>query len=237
MGSDSSRLNDGYCGYLLKYGISLCKYPFMSTSAIFADIHRNRIWNRLGSVSGDGSVSETVSVLLEHLPLLVKSYGIRSMLDIPCGDFTWISRLSGCGDIDYTGADIVPAIIEENREKSVVATGGFADIRFLQLDICSDLLPEADLIFCRDCLVHLSNRRIFRALDNIKRSAAEYLLMTTFPERSKNFNMLTGAWRPLNFEKPPFSLSPPLELINERYVLRGGRFADKSMALWRISDL
>jgi SAM-dependent methyltransferase len=201
----------------------------MSNSAIFADIYHKKIWDHHGSVSGDGSTPELTKILSRELSTLLKKYNITSILDIPCGDFSWMKDVD-TENIRYIGADIVPDIIKENA-------ANYADRKsceFRTMDICSDSLPEVDLIFCRDCLVHLSNKHIFKALDNIRNSGAKYLMMTTFPDHNRNFNMLTGAWRSINFEKPPFNLHQPIEMINEGFSLRGGRFSDKSMGLWKL---
>jgi len=223
------KLKEGFnfSKYLLKYGINLIRYPFMSNPAIFADIYKKKIWHNYGSVSGDGSTLEMTNVLIQKLPLLLEKYNIKSILDIPCGDFSWMSRLS-MNEINYIGADIVLELIEKN-------SANFANrenCEFRNIDICSDPLPEVDMIFCRDCLVHLSNKNIFRALQNIKKSNIKYLMMTTFPNHNRNFNMLTGAWRPINFEKKPFMLTHPIEILNEEFSLRNGRFTDKSMGMW-----
>ncbi len=232
-----SKLNNGinFSKYLFKYGVNLVRYPFMSDSAIFADIYKKKIWHNYGSVSGDGSTMEMTQVLIDKLSALLAKYQIKSVLDIPCGEFSWMSKVTMDG-INYIGADIVPELIEENSAMLATPLANFADREsstFEVLDLCSDSLPKVDLIFCRDCLVHLSNKNIFRALENIKKSGAKYLMMTTFPECKKNFNMLTGAWRPINFENSPFNLSPPIEILNEEFSLRGGRFPDKSMGLWK----
>ena len=224
------RQSIGFSKYLLKYGINLCRYPFMSNDAIFADIYRKKIWNHCGSVSGDGSTAETTEVLRRDLSKLIKKYKIGSILDIPCGDFSWMNSLNLAG-IKYIGADIVEEIIEDNRKKSA------DDLEFIKLDICSDPLPKCDLIICRDCLVHLSNKNIVAAVENLKKSGAKYLMLTTFPDRKRNYNMITGAWRAINFCKPPFNFPEPLEVINEGFSLRAGRFPDKSMGLWEIEEI
>ena len=226
-----SKLSNGinFSKYLLKYGINLVRYPFMSDSAIFADIYRKKIWHNYGSVSGDGSTAAMTQALIDKLPSLLNKYQIKSILDIPCGDFSWMSKVK-MGEISYIGADIVSELIEENAAKFA----GRKSCEFRTIDVCADTLPDVDLIFCRDCLVHLSNKNILRALKNIKSSNAKYLMMTTFPEHNTNFNMLTGAWRPINFEKSPFNMSQPVEILNEEFSLRGGRFTDKSMGLWKL---
>jgi hypothetical protein len=105
------------------------------------------------------------------------------------------------------------------------------------MDLTASVLPGADLLLCRDCLVHLSATDVSRALANIRRRSITYLLATTFPAEPENREIVTGDWRPLNLEAPPFSLPRPLELIDEHCTEAGGRFPDKSLGLWRVADL
>lgn len=101
-------------------------------------------------------------------------------------------------DIKYTGADIVPDLIPLNKEK-------YPKYDFKVLDLTTDNLPKVDLIFCRDCLFHLSNNLIVEALKNIKKSGSKYLLTTTFPEHKiANRDIEIGQWRIINLEIEPF---------------------------------
>ena len=133
----------------------------------------------------------------------------------------------------YTGVDIVAALIAEDQ-----ARYGSACREFQCQDLIRDPLPEADVILCRDCLVHLNFRDAKKVLENFKRSGSRYLLTTTFTGREANED-LTGSmvWRTLNLERAPFNLPPPLRLINENCTEGGGAFADKSLGLWRLDDL
>lgn len=79
---------------------------------------------------------------------------------------------------DYTGADIVPDLIERNRQFET------EKIRFKQLNLIQGRLPKVDLIFGRDCLVHLSYQDALTALRNICNSGSTYLLTTTSPQRA-----------------------------------------------------
>ena len=215
--------------YLARYSSNLFQYPFLDSEAIFKDIYEKNIWDNPETVSGDGSTYAQTKALRQALPDLIEEYNIKSMLDIPCGDFNWMQNAEI--DLDYIGADIVDKIIDINSKRYPDAG------KFMQLNLCNDPLPKADLLFCRDCLVHLSFKEIFLAIENIKKSGAKYLLITTFPDRRRNRNTITGAWRALNFEEKPFSFPAPLKAINENFQLRGGRFQDKSMGLWKINDL
>ncbi|MEM9203117.1 MAG: class I SAM-dependent methyltransferase [Actinomycetota bacterium] len=170
-------------------------------------------------------------VLLEELPQLLRELGVTTMLDLPCGDFFWMKSVD-LGEIDYVGADIVPDAVERNQQ---LFAG--ANRRFKTLDVTTDSLPKVDLVLCRDCLVHFSDRDIVRAVSNLRRSGSRYLLTTTYIDRALNRNIATGDWRPLNLEREPFSFPPPLRLIDEKCTEEGGRFSDKSLALWKLDSL
>lgn len=200
----------------------------------FAYIFQTNLWGSDDSKSGPGSVPEQTLALAESLPRLLAEIQAESMLDIPCGDFGWMSSID-LGVNRYLGADIVEALVVRNQ--AAYGRDGEASRAFLRLDLTRDDLPEVELVFCRDCLVHLSNENIFRAFANLKRSGSRYLLTTSFTEHEQNQDIQDGDWRLLNFERAPFSLPKPLLVINEQCTEQDGAFADKVMALWRISDL
>jgi hypothetical protein len=133
---------------------------------------------------------------------------------------------------EYVGADLLPSLINGHQ-----ARYGDERHRFMTLDIRVDVLPCADLLLCRDCLVHLSFEDIVLALKNIKRTSISYLLTTTFPDCDRNEDVVTGDWRVLNLERPPFSFPAPLRLLNERCTEGDGIFSDKSLGLWLVQDL
>ena len=156
---------------------------------------------------------------------------ISTMLDIPCGDFYWMKNIE-LSNIDYTGADIVKEMIQNNIDKY----GGDC-IRFRHMNLIKGELPKVDLVFCRDCLVHFSFGDIFLALDNVYNSQSEFFLTTTFTGRKENYDIATGDWRPLNLEIAPFMFPKPLRIINEGCKELDGAYEDKSLGLWRIADI
>jgi len=119
--------------------------------------------------------------------------------------------------------------VEQNRARY----GG----EFLCLDLCSATLPRADVVLCRDCLVHLSFANIRAAVGNLKRSGSEWLLTTHFLECEENADIENGDWRMLNFTQPPFNWPAPERVLVEECTESGGGYADKSLALWRVADL
>ena len=189
-------------------------------------------------MSGEGSNLARTAVVRARLPGLLTRHGIRSMLDAPCGDFYWMKEVS-LGDvdydIDYIGVDIVPEIITRDVELYAGSKR-----RFLLCDLVNDPLPKADLIFCRDCLVHLPYAETRRAIDNFRRSGATWLLTTTFTGPRVNRDIELGDWRAINLEREPYGFPTPVEVIDEESdevdeELRA--FPDKSLGLWRIADL
>jgi hypothetical protein len=207
-------------------------FASLDLAARFERIARTNLWGAATSVSGLGSEDPATDAIREALPALLQRLGARSLLDAPCGDAGWIGRLEL--GVDYTGIDIVPSLIEANVLR---ASRGELRGRFLVGDVTRDALPRADVILCRDCLVHLSFANIARALVGFRASGALFLLVTTFPEWENNEDCEDGDWRALNMEQAPFNWPPPRELINERCEEGGGGWRDKSLGLWRLDEL
>jgi len=112
-----------------------------------------------------------------------------------------------------------------------------ASRRFLELDLTGDVLPDADVLLCRDGLVHLSYANIQAVLANVAHSNIRFMLMTSFPGRRNNYDIADGDWRPLDFQAPPFSFPEPRLTIVEKCEEEGGSYADKSLLAWRVDDL
>lgn len=128
----------------------------------------------------------------------------------------------------YIGADIVNDLVEINSNKY-----GNNNRKFIQLDITKDELPlPADLILCRDLLVHFSFEDISKAIKNIKTSGSKYLL-TTCHNNLKNKNIVTGLWRPLNLQISPYKFPDPIKSIKENDVDHKG----KRLHLYCINDI
>jgi methyltransferase family protein len=198
----------------------------------FERIFETNLWGADDSRSGLGSELDATADLRAALPAFLARHQAQSLLDIPCGDFNWISTLAL--DIPYTGADIVPAIVEANERRF---GGPGRNRRFVRLDLTRDPLPQADVVLCRDCLVHLSYGNIFRAFANIRRSGARYLLTTTFLDHHENADIEDGDWRILNLEKAPFNLPTPVDVLIEGCIEGEGAYSDKALGLWDVSGL
>lgn len=200
--------------------------------ARFERIHATNLWGAPTSVSGLGSEQAATAPLAVALPALLRRLGVASLLDAPCGDASWIHRIGL--DVEYTGVDIVPAIVEDLQRR---AAAGALSGRYLLADITRDPLPRADAVLCRDCLVHLSFAHIERAVDNLRRSGASWLITTTFADWQVNRDCDDGDWRALNLCRPPFGWPAPLALVDERCDEAGGGWRDKSLGVWSLAGL
>ncbi len=206
----------------------------MELQRLFEDIYRKNSFGDPDSRSGTGSNLEQTKKIREILPIILEKYGIKSFLDIPCGDFFWMKEIQPQLKKllnTYVGGDIVKELIKINNEKYCDNIFKFSDLELLESS-----LPQSDLIFCRDLLVHLSYKNILKAMINIKKSESVYLLTTTFPGRT-NRNILNGNWRPIDLQKFPFMFPGPLEIFLEECVECEGRYKDKSLALWEIKKI
>lgn len=192
---------------------------------VFTEIYEKDLWASAESKSGSGSELRSTIKIREELPLLLSKFGIKSMLDIPCGDFNWMKEVN-LGDVQYIGADIVGKAIEVNRAKY--------GKDFRVLDLINDDLPKVDLLFVRDCLGHLSNNNVLKAIANAKRSGSKYMLATSFTKWDKNPDIADGGWKCINLMIPPFSLNP-IYLINEDCQEGYPNYNDKCMILFKLN--
>lgn len=101
----------------------------------FTKYYASNFWHDAQSLSGPGSNLEQTAVIRKQLPSLFESYGIRTVLDIPCGDFSWMKDVPLIIS-QYIGADIVDDLVNTNNAQ-------YADRchSFTKLDAVKDDLP------------------------------------------------------------------------------------------------
>ena len=195
---------------------------------IFTEIYESNSWTSSESRSGLGSELLSTETIRKELPEVFKKFNIKSVLDIPCGDFNWMSNVD-LKEVHYIGADIVENMIEDNKNN-------FKDYEFKVLDITEDDLPEVDLIFARDILGHFDYENIEKTIKNIIRSGSKYLLTTSFTKWEYNVEIKNGDWRPINLMLKPF-LFKPIYLINENCFEGDFQYNDKCLILFDLNKL
>src|SRR4051812_28060105 len=73
----------------------------------FERIYETNLWSDPETRSGVGSSLDSTRVLRTELPQALRKLEARVLLDVPCGDFTWMGHVDLSG-IQYIGGDIVP---------------------------------------------------------------------------------------------------------------------------------
>lgn len=195
----------------------------------FTEIYRKNLFGGAESISGPGSDLLQTEEVRRRLPDLFRRHAIGSILDAACGDFFWMKHVC-IANVTYVGVDIVAPMVTLNANRY-----GNGTVAFRLLDVTRQPVPRADLIICRDLLVHLDYAHAKRAIANFRASGSAYLLTTTFPAHGNA--ELDGIWRPLNLQAAPFNFPPPIELMNENCSENGGQYRDKSLGLWRLQEL
>jgi hypothetical protein len=140
----------------------------------FSLVYHLNLWGDSESRSGEGSRRDSpcVTDALGALAYVGRRFSIRSLNDIPCGDFNWIGQyIDAHPEIEYRGFDIVAAIIKHDRAKAPHKT-------FDPLDIVVAVPPRADLIVCKDLLNHLRYYEVRAAIANMRASGSKLMLAT-----------------------------------------------------------
>lgn len=176
------------------------------------------------AASGLGSELEATEGLRSSLPGLLRDLKIQTLVDVGCGDWTWMSQLDlPC---NYLGLDIVENVVERNR-----ASYSKPGIDFRQLDAVAEPIPDCNAVLCREVIFHLSFADGLSLIKNIKRHA-EWLIITTDSTTWFNSDIPSGDFRMLNLQYRPFRFPrPERELCDDCLV--GGR----KLAVWRTASL
>jgi hypothetical protein len=187
-------------------------YRRIRRQAVFEQIYRENLWGDAESRSGSGSGLAATEKIRNGLLETIERLKIQTMIDAPCGDFYWLSKVDLAKHLaSYTGFDIVPQMIARNRQ-----TWATEKISFEEADLIKRVPPRADLILCRHLLIHLPFEDCLRLLRNFKSSGSRYLMITNSPLIERNEEILfTGSFRPVNLYVAPFQFPPPIWSVDE----------------------
>tara|TARA_B100000427_G_C15300791_1_gene503948 strand:- start:39 stop:575 length:537 start_codon:yes stop_codon:yes gene_type:complete len=153
------------------------------------------------SRSGVGSEDKNTQVIQKILPRIIQKYNIKTMLDCPCGDMNYMSKILPSVNINYMGADIVNDLIVDNKQK-------YPNYKFMQFDVVNQKLSTYDLIVMKDLLNHLSINNINKIISNIKNSGSTYLLLNNNKQETNGNSVLTAPfWNNINWKIDPWNLN------------------------------
>jgi SAM-dependent methyltransferase len=185
----------------------------VSNEDIFSRIYRDGVW---GVGSGDGSNPNFAKPYVDFVSSIVKRLEISSVLDVGHGDWQ-MYRDYKFEDTHYTGVDVVEGLSRVNNEKY-----GNKNRIFIQVKPVS-LLPDAELLTCKDVLQHLSFHDMSRILNQF--SKFRYLVICNDIVPPTFFSLLSHNLRPkarlskfLQLKSPFYKVGP----INNSHITTGG---------------
>jgi 2-polyprenyl-3-methyl-5-hydroxy-6-metoxy-1,4-benzoquinol methylase len=205
---------------------------FANHKTKFSLIYKLGYWkSKEGSVSGVGSNLVSTQNIRDELIKFIEEKKIKTFLDIPCGDFFWMKKVN-LENINYTGGDIVDELININITKY-----SKKNIKFVLKDLINDPIEKYDVIFVRDCFVHLSDEEIILSLKNICSSRSKYFISTFFKKNCSNSkSKKIDKWRPLNLMNYPFNLPSPKYILNDN-APHNKYDRNKFMGVWEIKNI
>ena len=194
----------------------------------FSVTYDKKIWTLGRSdtpLSGAGSSLSVTSGIRANLPSALAQIGCRTMLDVGCGDLTWMSTI----DIpaDYIGIDVVQSVIERN-----ITLHANTRREFRCMDAINEEIPDADTILCREILFHLSFEDIRHLLCNFAKKPRNWLIATTDIMTFFNADIRTGDFRILNLRRSPFKFPDPDFVVDDSGLIHG-----RQLGIWRFGRL
>ena len=191
-------------------------------------------------LSGPGSTLDRTKTIRQILSDMVRTYDIKTMIDAPCGDLTWMSHfLKEHPALQYTGYDASQRSLERASER--LKAMNINNATLINEDIVKTTFPKVDLIFERDGLQHLSNGAALQILKNYANSGSTFLLatMNLTHYNQWNRNIEDGGYRPINLLLPPFRLPSPIAIFAEQHGSEGLQHygQEKYTGLWLLNDI
>ena len=191
-------------------------------------------------LSGPGSTLDRTKTIRQILSDMVQTYDIKTMIDAPCGDLTWMSYfLKEHPTIGYTGYDASQRSLKRASDR--LREMHITNATLINEDIVKTTFPKVDLIFERDGLQHLSNGAALQILKNYADSGSTFLLatMNLTHYNQWNRNIEDGEYRPINLLLPPFRLPSPIAIFSEQHGTDGLQHygQEKYTGLWLLSDI
>ena len=164
---------------------------------------------RHNHASGPGGLGNHFSAAARKLLAdIFVTFHIKSMVDIPCGDWEYMQWVNLTG-VDYHGFDISKVLIQRHQRRFLRP-----GVQFDVLNLVTTVPPKADLVLSREMWFHVRPEVGARALRNVRASGARYQITSTHPDVKAN-KIPTDLWGhgrdwgyyDINVELTPFNLS------------------------------
>ena len=180
----------------------------MNRQEIFSNIYLNGLWNDYRNEiprSGPGSSLVNTTNFRKFFDTFCENNKVESVLDIGCGDLTWMPLTRTFQTKKYTGIDIVQSLIDSHTVK-------YPQHTFLCLDAVAEDIPSAEVVCIRDVLFHLSIEDVQVLLKKIR---CKYLFVTSCRNEENNDAFNYYHYHPLNLTKLPFNMANHISSLYE----------------------
>jgi hypothetical protein len=180
----------------------------MNRAQIFNSIYDGGKWNDNRKdipKSGPGSSLTNTVKFREFFDSFCETNNISEVLDIGCGDLTWMPLTKTFQTKKYTGIDIVQSLIDSHSVN-------YPQHKFLCMDVVENNIPYSEVICIRDVLFHLSISDIQTVLKKLK---CKYLFVTSC-RNTVNMDIFDSThYHRINLTKEPFNMLKPISSIYE----------------------
>lgn len=183
-----------------------------------SDYYSDAAWptREIKQLSASGRGSDLGAATQNSLKIVndaITEFGVKSMIDIPCGDVNWIFDSLQTDTLPlYLGLDIAGAMLKINKERY----DHHRNKQFLFWDASECQLPKFhngeeedaqafDLVHVRDVIQHMTLDQGVQFFCNVFASGARVLITTTYPSATANTNIAEGRWYQNNLLLEPFS--------------------------------
>lgn len=189
----------------------------------FQAVYRDKLWGTDADArffSGVGSRGEPAVSYVDAMAAIISTevkdlQRVATIIDLGCGDFSVGARLlERLPMVHYVGCDVVPELIEHNRERYESKR-----VQFETLDIVSQNLPDGDICLVRQVFQHIPNRDIACVLPKLRKYRAVFVTEgqpivregSVNPDKPANaevrFDWRTGRGRGVELDQPPWNLT------------------------------
>ncbi len=190
------------------------------TKAAMAQVYSEHLWGGEAHdfYSGEGShVSELVEPYIKVVSTFLNSLDEPiTVIDLGCGDFNVGKQLFHYAE-KYVAIDIVPALIQRNKELFEAE-----NLEFQCLDIAKDDLPGGDSVILRQVLQHVSNEEVHQIVKKL--ANYRYVILTEHipdSEFEPNLDIISGQGTRLKQQSGISLTAPPFNFKaqDERLLL------------------
>jgi len=181
-----------------------------SAMLAFMDLYESKGW---GKGSGSGSAVQRSAKSITLLSKLLPALGVTLLIDFPCGDQQWAPHLRrAMPGVKYLGLDIMPGLIQRNRETygsraTYFALMGLDNPNKWNVAKKSQLWNSKDVVavMTRHALEHNTFQISCAFLASLHESGATYFIGTNaFDVKSDLPDPIIAGYRPIDFYSKPF---------------------------------